>query len=456
MPRRLSFFGCCAVVVLCLALPVPASAAKPYVVEANGSFPADLAAKVHGAGGSLTAVHDEIGMARATSDDPNFAAKLAATANVSGVYADKLVQWTPSRKSFTRTAALPSSTTAGPNPSGAFFFKCQWNLTQIDAPGAWAQGVFGSPEVKVAVLDTGTDPTHIDLAGRIDTEDSTSVLTPGTSPCGPSDETSFVDQDFHGTFVSSLITSNSRGIAAVAPKTKVVAVKVLNCAGSGTFGDVAAGLHYAAKLHDVGVINMSLGALIPKAGNEDLIRFISKAVDFATDRGKLVVSAAGNSGVDLGKGSPFIEVPAQSDGGIGVEALAIDRSLASYSNFGVTTFLDAPGGDLPDPFGPLPGCPLPPSVQPFESLVIGACLSSFCGGNNFYLLGAGTSFASPLVAGVAELVDSTQGDEISPEHLRHILDRTATKLGDPHVFGKGEVNASKAVQTHGEDNGGDD
>jgi subtilisin family serine protease len=454
--RRQSGLGIAVtLLLLCsLALPAYAAAAESYIIGASGNLPANLSSMVNAAGGSLTRTHPEIGVAQATASDPAFASRMGANSGIQYVVQDSIVQWTPPPSSMRASVAIPAGRAAAPNPQGAFFYACQWGLPQIDAPGAWAQGAFGSPHVKVAVLDTGVDPNHIDLAGRIDTAHSVSKLTPGSSPCGSADETTFFDFDFHGTFVSSQITGNLIGMAAVAPKTSVVMVKVLSCVGSGSFGDVIAGIHYAAGLDDVQVINMSLGAYFPKAGNDNLIDAMDRAVTFAKKHGKLVVSAAGNNGAHLGEGNPNIAVPAQSKGGIAIYATAIDQSLASYSNFGEVTWVGAPGGDLPNPAGPLPGCPIPPGLQ---SLVLGACSSALCGGENFYLIGAGTSFASPIVAGVAALIDSVRdGGDTNPGHVKSVLAETAHELNPEEIFSNGRVDAAKAVRSQRENGQGGD
>jgi lantibiotic leader peptide-processing serine protease len=432
--------------VLVLALPAGASATTAYLVEANGSFPSNLDALVAGAGGTLVRVQGDIGVAEATSNDPGFAARLAGNAGIQAVTPDVLVQWAPTPDSVAGMADGPSSSSSPPNPSAAAFFGCQWNLRQIDAPGAWAQGQFGSPAGKVAVLDTGVDPTHIDLVGRVDTADSVSMLTPGSSPCGAGDETQFFDFFFHGTFVSSLITSNGIGMASVAPGTQVVGVKVLNCHGSGSFGDVIAGIDYAASLPSVNVINMSLGAVFAKTQNGRLLGALAKAVNFANGRGKLVVAASGNNGLDLDHIGNVTEVPGESGATIAIYATTITQGLASYSNFGNATWVGAPGGDLPNPVAALPGCPVAHASQ---SLVLGAC-SSFslvfaCGAHHSYLLGDGTSFATPLVSGVAALVSGEGGGGVNPGQLKATLAQTADDIGDPNLFSHGRVNASEAV-----------
>lgn len=449
MSTRMRFFlpAIAAILALSLSLPAQAATAASYVIEAtaNSSLPANLAAMVTAAGGHLSRSQAEFGVAQATSTDPNFAAKLAANTSIQSVALDTQVQWTPPPATFIHGAlALSHPPAPALNPQGAFFYGCQWNFPQINAPGAWAKGAFGSPKVKVAVLDTGVDPNHIDLAGKIDTANSVSEITAGTSPCGSADETTPFDFDFHGTFVSSQITGNLIGMAAVAPKSEVVMVKVLNCQGTGSFGDVIAGLQYAASLPDVSIINMSLGAYIPKAGNASLIDAIGRAVFSATLHGKLVVVAAGNDGVELNLFGPNIEIPAQSPGALAIYATTIQDQLASYSEFGAVTWVGAPGGDLPNPAAPLAGCPIDPTEQ---SLVLGACSSAVCGNDASYLIGDGTSFASPLVAGVSALVDGVIGKplDLVPAYTALVLAATADPIGPFNIYANGRVNAGKAV-----------
>jgi serine protease len=340
--------------------------------------------------------------------------------------------------------ALSHPPAPAPDPPGAAFYACQWNMGQIDAPGAWAKGAFGASSVEVAVIDTGIDPDHLDLAGHVDLTNSTSVITPGTSPCGSTDEDTIFDYDFHGTFVSSQITGNLIGMAALAPRSDVVMVKALNCAGEGSFGDIIAAIQYAAGLPNVQVINMSLGAYFPKAGNGTLIDALNRAVLYARQRGKLVVVAAGNSATELSPTSPNIEVPAQSLGATAIYATSITRQLASYSNYGgLVAFLGAPGGDYPDPDAALPGCALDPTLQSF---VLGACSSAYCGNEDSYLVGDGTSFASPLVAGVAAQLNGVHPQYWSnPTEVSLVLALTANPLGPFATYGLGEVDDGRAV-----------
>ena len=238
----------------------------------------------------------------------------------------------------------------------------------------------------------------------------------------------------------------------MAPNTEIVAVKVLNCRGRGSFGDVIAGILYAASLDEVGVINLSLGAYLPKnlPGSGRLVAAMNKAVNKANSKGKLVVIAAGNNHADLDHDGNYIFLPAQSGAGISIYSTAIDESLARYSNYGRSgTWVGAPGGSYPNPNPPLPGCGLRHAVQ---SAVIGACSTDSILVNcdkNSYVSSQGTSFASPLVAGVAALVDGKAGGEMNGGQIKTRLAQTADDLGDrgtDSTYSHGRVNASRAVK----------
>lgn len=424
-----------------------------YLVTLRGHLDAAEAAElVAGAGGELARFHSAIGLAVARSDDPAFAARAAADSRVAECARDRLVAFAPEAPTATLAAdpqALAPAALSLP-PQNALFFPCQWNLRQIDAPGAWNAGHLGSEAVRIFVLDTGIDPFHVDLAGKVDPVLSTSVLT--SSPCGAADTGTYYDLDFHGTFVAALAASNNLGMAGVAPRATLVAVKVLNCQGSGTFADLIAGLLYAAD-NGADVVNLSLGATFDRStpGAGPLLGALARAVSHAHARGAVVPAAAGGGGLDLDHAGELTVVPAESGTALGIYATTIEGELAASANHGVSaTWVGAPGGSFPNPFPgsapPLPGCPLDPALQ---SLVLSACSSFVCGNTTSYLLAAGTSFATATASGVAALVDGTAGGGLDGARIGTRLARTADDLGEPGVdnlYSHGRVNARRAVE----------
>lgn len=422
--------------------------APDYVVEFEGAAEG-LRANLAALGATAVHMSPEIGVATVTGLTAKTAALLQARPGIITVTRDLMVQWIPRKKPTVAEASLPSVLPKTSNPTGAAFYACQWNMPQIDAQGAWAGGYFGSPAHEVADLDTGVDPNHIDLVGRVDLAHSGSVLTEAGNGCPSADLTTAMDYNAHGTFVSSIITSNGIGVAGVAPDTRVVAVKVLNCTGGGTFGDFVTGIVYAAGLSDVSVINMSLGAMFPKSafGAGRLVAVLNRAVNYAESRGKSVVSAAGNDGIDLQHARDYIFAPAESGHGVSVYATDIADRLASYSNHGTSaTWVGAPGGDYPYSGAALPGCPV---GLGFQGLVWGACTSALCGDEHGYVFGDGTSLASPTVAGVAALLQGEAGGTLTPSQIATRLAQTADDLGAPGVdnqYSHGRVNAARAVE----------
>jgi len=245
-------------------------------------------------------------------------------------------------------------------PGDETFFPLQWNMTAIEAPAAWAADCTGAG-VRVAINDGGIDPTHPDLAPNMDTSCSASFV-PGFD----------FDEDtgtfWHGMHVAGIAAAadNGTGVIGVAPDATLISVKVLH-SGSGAFSWVIGGILYAADPAAFGrsdcakadILNMSLGATFNKRlpGGGPLVAALAKAVNFATSKGTLVISAAGNDGLDLGQSQDVTSVPAESGSGLAIAATGpLDlagvfgspgdpRDPADYSNFGEgTTYVAAPGG----------------------------------------------------------------------------------------------------------------
>jgi serine protease len=284
--------------------------------------------------------------------------------------------------------------TRSPNDSR---YRDQWYLPGINVPAAWDRTT-GSSAVTVAVIDTGIIP-HPDFGGRLlPGYDFVSALDTAADGNGrdsdPQDPGPFSKTGYHGTHVAGIIgaaSNNSSGVAGVDWGARLLPVRALGPAASGsgavgTLADVTDGALWAAGLSVAGVpanptpadvLNFSLGGNVPCSSIQQ------EAFDDIFAAGKIVVVAAGNSTVDAGSFSP-----ANCEGVIVVGATARDGRRASYSNYGSKVDIMAPGGD---------------SSNAILSLGKDDSASN---GQYDYVLQAGTSMASPQIAGIAALMKS--------------------------------------------------
>ena len=282
----------------------------------------------------------------------------------------------------------------------------QWGLDLIHADPAHATSTGAG--ATVAVVDTGIDAAHPDLAGRI-----------GSGWDFVSGDSTPQDGNGHGTHVSGIVAAdagNGIGVDSVAPGATIMPVRVLDNSGSGSDADVAAGIDWATA-HGADVINLSLGASLPTSGL-GLQDAMTAAVQRAVDHGVVVVAAAGNDGL------PFCENNSLAGKVLCVGAVDKRENRSFYSSFGSGLSLVAPGGSG------MPGTD--------EDV-----LSTWNDGGYHEL--AGTSQATPHVSGVAALLVSlgVRGQAA----VSRILS-TATDLGTPGPdvqFGAGLVNAQAAV-----------
>lgn len=408
------------------------------VVTLAGAERSDFAASVRALGGRVERRHPEIGVVTVRGVSVEGVRLLAAHRDVSSVDADVTLQWIPQPDEFVDPFsgdAAPAVAPAGTDQSGAELMGFQWNMRVIGAPAAWRATPAGHGRL-ICVLDTGVDPDHHELAGRIALERSTSFVD---------GEPTIEDFNTHGTFVASIVSSNGIRLASVASDARLCAVKILGTDGTGTFADLIAGILFAAHA-EADVINLSLGAYVDtrEHGVRPLVHALQRAVDYAAQRGAVVVAAAGNDTIDLDRDPPFmLQIPAQLNHVISVGATApffqedFDR-LATYSNSGGRTgiALVAPGGDLPS------------GSNGFD-LVLGACshtqvtLPWSCE-PNYVLSGKGTSFASAHVAGAAAVVASRLGARSQPARITECLLEGADPVGQSQVFGAGRLNVEQA------------
>ena len=301
------------------------------------------------------------------------------------------------------------------------YFANQWGLynsgqtinkivgtvdADIDAPEAW-NAATSTARILVAVLDTGVDQNHVDLAGKIAANKNfTNSRT--------------VDDNYgHGTHVAGIIaanTGNGTGVAGVCPSCKIMNVKVLADNGSGQYSWIANGIKYAAD-NGAKVINMSLGST---AGSQTL----AAAIDYAAKKGVVIVAAAGNSG------SSTLNYPAAYTKCIAVASTNNTDTKSSFSNYS-SAWVDiaAPGEYIY-------------STTPNHNSFL-----SRSGYSKNYAYLSGTSMASPMVAGVAGLVFSQLGSNASADTVRTKIESNADSsiTGTGTYWANGRVNAAKAL-----------
>jgi thermitase len=278
-------------------------------------------------------------------------------------------------------------------PNDTYFSNgVQWAPQKVSAQSAW-DITKGSSSVKVAIVDTGVDYNHPDLAGKV---------VKGYDYVD--DDTDPMDLNNHGTHcagIAAAVTNNAKGIAGMAPNVSVLAVRVLDANGSGSLDDVANGIYYAVD-NGAKVVSLSLGGT---SGATSL----QNAVNYAASKGVVVVAAAGNESTSAPS------YPGYYSNAIAVAATDTNDTLASFSNYGSWVDVAAPGVDIAS------------TVR-----------------NGGYAYMSGTSMATPLVAGIAGLLAS-QGRTAA--NIRAAIENTADPVsGTGTYFSKGRVNAADAVR----------
>jgi subtilisin family serine protease len=338
--------------------------------------------------------------------------------------------------------ALPAAASAQTNDP---YFGLQWGPQQVNAPQAWSTST-GSGAT-IAIVDSGVDLDHPDLAGKIAGGATFIDCADQANGCGNGDWDSGGQAagapDPHGTHVAGIAaatTNNGTGIAGTAPDARLLAVKVLGEEG-GSFEDIAAGIRWSVR-NGADVVNLSLGALpgVQALTYTGLISDVTDAIAEARAAGVVVVAAAGNDFA-----SPLCGTPAFEDGALCVAATDRNELRAAYSNLTLKPDLQAvaaPGGaaflrcqdDI---------------ISTVPAGTESSCKSAGGAGYDFY---AGTSMATPHVAGVAALLAAQGRDD---DAIMDVLTSTARKpLGGPRgvyepVYGYGIVDAAAAVAAPG-------
>ncbi|MFI1789584.1 S8 family peptidase [Streptomyces olivaceoviridis] len=291
------------------------------------------------------------------------------------------------------------------------------STAQINAPTAWKAGDEGQG-VKVAVLDTGVDASHPDLAGRI------------TEAVDLSNSSNTDDHFGHGTHVASIVGGSGAASGGtrrgVAPRADLLIGKVLGDDGYGSESAVIDGMQWAAREH-AKVVNMSLGSGSATDGTDPL----SQAVDSLTaSSGALFVVAAGNEGET---GPSSVGSPGAADAALTVGAVDRDDSLAPFSSRGPRL------GD---------GAVKPDVTAPGVGIIAARASGTTLGDpvDAHYVALSGTSMATPHVAGAAALLAQRHPDW-DAQQLKDALISTAHTVPHTQVTeqGGGRIDVATAM-----------
>jgi subtilisin family serine protease len=285
----------------------------------------------------------------------------------------------------------------------------QWGLDHPEFPAAWSETTGAG--VTVAVLDTGVDATHEDLAGQVLPGYDAITGRPGGG----------YDPHGHGTHVAGTIAArlgNGLGVAGAAPGAAILPVRVLGADGSGRSSDIAEGMVWAVD-HGADVINLSLGG--PNTTVAE-----AQALGYAESMGVLVVAAAGNE-AQSGNRPHY---PAAHPDVVAVAAVTPDRQRAAFSNVGAYVDLAAPGTAV---------------VAPCPTTAAGCAADRSLPSG--YARRSGTSMATPHAAAAAALLLAARPG-LSPRDLRSHLQASAVDLGQPGKdpeTGAGLINPVRAL-----------
>lgn len=311
-------------------------------------------------------------------------------------------------------------------PDDPYFAVYQWNLrnlgivleisstvhplttagADIKAVPAW-DAAKGDPGVIIAVLDTGVDLGHPDLAPKIESSGYDFA----------NDDDDATDDHWHGTHVAGIAaadTDNGAGVAGVAWDCRILPVKVLDQNGDGYYSWIAAGIVWAAD-NGADVINLSLGGPYDDPFLEDACRY-------ACERGAVIAAAAGNE-------SSAVLYPAAYDAYVlAVTATDYNDAVAGFSNRGPEVDVAAPGVYI---------------LSTAPRLYVGES-------NPPYLFATGTSQATPHVSGLAALVAWAKPD-LPPAEVMNVVRYTADDVnrasypGRDDYAGYGRINMERAL-----------
>jgi len=274
-------------------------------------------------------------------------------------------------------------------------YGSQWHLPKISAPQGW-DITEGMSSIDIAVIDSGVDLTHPDLAGKLlpgfnfrtNTSDGSDVYGHGTKVAG----------------AAAAISNNGLGVAGVAWNCSIMPLVIADSTGLGDYFAMAQAIIYAVD-HGVRIMNISYGG-------PGYTSTLQDATDYAWNKGAVIFASAGNSNTST------TQIPASLPNVVAVAATDSSDNKASYSNFGSWITVAAPGS---------------------------AITTTAKGGG--YASVSGTSFSSPITAGLGALVLSVN-PTLSNRQVVDIITQNADDLGVAgfdQYFGFGRINVARAV-----------
>jgi thermitase len=303
------------------------------------------------------------------------------------------------------------------------YYPDQWALAHVGAPCAWARTI-GSPDVTVAVVDSGVDMHHPDLVDRL-RDDGHDFVDGDDDPS---------DENGHGTNVAGIIAAtidNGEGGVGLAPGVKILPVRVMNAKGAGSDRSIARGIRFAAD-KGAQVINLSLGATLT-IDAETVSEQVTSAIRYAQGKGSLVVVAAGNDFLPLenaivGKNPDVLVVAATDQNDV----------KADFSNSGPWIGITAPGVHIL-------------STMPTYDVYLTSQVPREERFRNNYDYMTGTSQATPLVSAMAALLfsahpdwNANQVEQAIKDHAADISRQNVT-LAREGYLGSGRIDACQAL-----------
>ncbi|WP_249596098.1 S8 family serine peptidase [Peribacillus frigoritolerans] len=443
-----------------------------YAIAFKGGLPENYQEVIRKAGGKVTKVLPEVGGIEAQSDEPSFLKNLKANSSIEA--ANREIPLT-----LDKTAVSPynygSSIISQQNSES--YWDSQWDIQRVTNDGKSYDIETGGYKNKngsithkavVGVIDTGIDESHPDLKNNI--VGGRNLVPAGMDESETGDPTDIKDRNGHGTHVAGIIGANGK-VKGVGPDLGIRSYRAL-------YSEQALGLPtwiidgiIAATNDKVDVINMSLRfynnnkMTIEGESYKSIAETLlwKRAIQYAVKNGVTVVAGSGNESLNLDdkkevneflnklyepygmsvKG-PATVVPAQLPGVINVSASTkwSTQQLAFYSNYGNSAIdVAAPGGDYGREYAETND---PAAADP--SNLILSTWPTYLGTS--YEFNAGTSMATPQVAGIAGVIKAAH-PEYKPAQVTARIKQTTLdygKKGQDALFGSGEANAYRALE----------